>query len=415
VSVDTLRADHLGVYGYDRPTSPWLDAFAAGAVVFEEATTPRTQTTPAVASMLTGLYPHRHGVRTIYQRLPPEPVTLAEMLRAGGYATAAFVSNFVLRRDFSGLERGFDVYDDHFPTRDSDRRIHERLAADTCDAVLEWAKEAPPSPWFLWVHFMDPHRPYLPPERFFEPRGVTPLPPEVPLARSERGKSNVEEFVARYDGEIRSVDRELARMFAALEARGMLADTLVLFTADHGESLGEHGVYFDHGRDVFEPCARIPLLVRFPEGRGAGARARAPVSLVDVVPTILDAIGLRVPLAFDGVSVLRWVDDPRAEGGARFLEHSAKLRAVRSADRKIVATLEKGRVVRVDRYALREDPGEIRPVSADDPGWRRLEEWLRAYVERSADPSVDFDAFVREARERLSEEARRALRELGYL
>jgi arylsulfatase len=416
VTVDTLRADHLGVYGYGRETSPWLDGFAAGAAVFESATTPRSKTTPAVASMLTGLYPHNHGVRTLYQPLPPEPVTLAEILDAAGYETAAFVSNFVLRADFCGLERGFDLYDDDLPAREPNRPVFERGAKETCDAVRAWLGAGPRAPFFLWIHLIDPHGPYLPPRRPFEAQARRPLPPGTIPEYQDTGSDDLEDYVGRYDGEIRYADEEIGALFADLDRAGLLEDALVVFGADHGEGFGEHGEWFEHGADVFEPCARIPFVLRHPGGRGAGLRLRAPVSLVDVVPTVLDAIGLETEVRFDGVSLLPFLERPEAEDGVRYLEKEAELRAVRTADRKVVATLERGRIVRMDRYDLRADPGETKALPpSDDPTWKRLESLLRQYVERSTGGDLRAGSLLRGDGSRLDPDTAAALRALGYL
>jgi arylsulfatase A-like enzyme len=262
---------------------------------------------------------------------------------------------------------------------------------------------------------MDPHRPYRPPERFFEPRGFRPLPPDVPLSASERGIENVEEFVACYDGEIRYADRELGALVGALEAQGALADALVLFVADHGEEFGEHGQFLGHGNNVFEPCARVPFVLRLPDGAGAGARVRAPVSLVDVLPTVLEAIGLDARIEPQGSSVLRWLRAPEEPGSVRFLERLDSIQAVRSADLKLVATREDGARVRLEAFDLRGDPGESRTLPESHPARASLEPWLRDFVRRSVDPAVDVAALVRESRDRLGTEARRALRALGYL
>jgi len=416
VTVDTLRADRLGLHGHVRDTSPWLDAFAERATVFENATTPRSKTTPAIASMLTGLYPHHHGVRTLYQPLPPERVTLAEILDAAGYETTAFVSNFVLRSDFSGFERGFDLYDDRLPTREPNRPVFERTAKETCDAVRDWISAGPRTPFFVWIHLIDPHGPYLPPRRVFEPTSSRPLPEGTIPEYQDTGSDDLEDYVARYDGEIRHADEEIGALFTDLSRAGFLEDAVFLFTADHGEGFGEHGEWFEHGADVFEPCARIPFVLRVPGGRGAGTRVRAPVSLVDVVPTILDALGLRTNLRFDGVSLLPMLERPDDGEGVRYLEKENELRAVRSSDRKVVATLDRGRVARIDRFDLRSDPGETNPLpAAGDPLWERLESLLRQYAARSFDADLLAGSLLRENASRLDPETASALRALGYL
>src|ERR1700687_1337152 len=165
IVVDTLRADHVTCYGYPRPTTPSICRLAADGATFERAYTPRTATTPAIASLFTGLYPHRHGVRRLYQALPAEMQTLAERLHAGGYKTGGFVSSFVMVRDFSGFDRGFDVYDDFVATPETFRENFERGAHDTVDQALAWLRMVGPRA-FLFVHLIEPHGPYTPPAPF---------------------------------------------------------------------------------------------------------------------------------------------------------------------------------------------------------------------------------------------------------
>lgn len=415
ITVDTLRADHLGLYGYGRPTSPNLDAFARDAIVFENAITPRSKTTPAVASMLTGLLPHRHGVRTLYQPLERGPATLAEILSDAGYETAAFVSNFVLRKEFSGLDRGFDLYDDRLPTREPRRPIYERVARDTCEAVRRWLPGGRGDRFFLWLHLMDPHGPYRPPERFFEATRDDPVPEEAIPDYQRLGTLNREEYVAAYDGEIRCADRELGALLDALRTSGILDRSLVVFTADHGESLGEHGEHFEHGANAYEPCARIPLVIRPPGGVPGGLRVRDPASLVDLAPTVLAAIGLATDLDFDGQPLLDRAWKPVPSSACRLHEKENELRAVRTADRKVVATLSRGRVVRIERYDLRRDPEERRSLGDPDASWRPLEAVLERYVAESVDPTLNLAEIVRRGRERLGPDAVASLRALGYL
>src|SRR5262245_37268872 len=325
-TVDTLRADHLGFDGYDRPTSPNLDALARESTVFENAVTPRSKTTPAVASLMTGLLPHRHGVRSLYQPLEEGRATLALLLEEAGYETAAFVSNFVLKRDFSGLGRGFGRYDEEMPTREPRRPIYERSAADTAVAVRRWLAEPHERPFFLWVHWMDPHGPYRPPVPHFEVAGGERLPREAIPDYQYLGTEDRAAYVAAYDSEIRCLDGEVGALLADLRASGWLDRSLFAFTADHGESLGEHGEVFEHGENAYEPCARVPFLVRPPGGRGA--RVREPASLVDLVPTVLAALGLP-ERRLDGHALFDASWAPLPTPAYRLLEREDTVRAVR--------------------------------------------------------------------------------------
>ncbi len=303
ISVDALRADHLGVYGYGRGTSPNIDAFARESVVFDNAVTPRPKTNPSVASMLSGIYPYRHGVREHSVPIADKTPLLQEWLRDGGWHTAAFVSNWVLQPGLGGFQRGFDVYDYDFTRQEMNRRdVGERDAAETNDAVYKWLDGRSVGKFFLWIHYIDPHGPYYPPEGYrglythAEPSWVKVgmLPPYqiLPDAPRSGDATDAAYYIDQYDGEVRYVDHEFGRLIASLRERGLLEKTLVILTSDHGEGLGEHAYYFEHGGEVYEDNSKVPLIVRYPDGRVAGTRVRELVSLMDVPPTVTAYLGL---------------------------------------------------------------------------------------------------------------------------
>lgn len=282
VTIDTLRADALGVYGQARPTSPWIDRLAQGGVRFETAHAHNVVTLPSHANILTGLYPFEHGVRdNAGFRVPAQVETLATRLHARGYRTGAFVSGFPLDSRF-GLERGFEVYDDAFA--DSAHEVGtltlpERSGADTAALAQRWLADGGERPYFAWVHFYDPHAPYRPPPPFAQSFGDAP-----------------------YLGEVAAADAAVGRLVEPLLRAGRAGRTVVVVTADHGESLGEHGER-THGLFAYEATLRVPLVLFAP--RLFGARVvREPVRHVDLVPTLLDALALPVPEGLPGRSLL---------------------------------------------------------------------------------------------------------------
>lgn len=335
VTIDTWRADRLSFLGSPRATTPCIDAFAKKALVLARADTPRAKTTPAIASLMTGLYPHEHGVRDLFTPLGVRVPTFAERLRDAGWRTGAIVGNYVLQSRLSGLERGFDQWTEELPQTQGvpPDGVPQRTARSLTDGALAAlgiedasAHDGGPrasfvrdgAPWMLWLHYMDPHGSYDPPaeHRVFRSDVAEPLDPasvrpgaladyNVPVeARLADGLVDAARVKDLYDGEVRFVDAEIGRLLDRLRASGMLANTLVVIAADHGESLGEHGYWFEHGRDAYDACCHVPLLVRFPDGAkdGASGRSDADTSLVDVAPTLLDWLGLE-PLAPKSSSV----------------------------------------------------------------------------------------------------------------
>ena len=279
VTIDTLRADRIGFYDPKHPLTPAIDRFAADSCVFLKAYSHAPTTLPSHTNILLGTTPSYHGVHdNVNFTVPAGLPTLAEHLKAAGYATGAFVGGFPLDARF-GLGRGFDVYDDDFHQKVKDPGIEagrERRAQAVLDSALNWLKGRT-SPWFLWIHFYDPHDPYTPPEPY--------------RSRYERNP---------YDGEVAYADSVTGSLFRYLGERKLIDETLVVLTGDHGESLGEHGER-THGFLAYNSVLRIPLIIRIP-----GEKPRLVsqnVSHVDIFPTVCDILGLRPPAVLHGLSL----------------------------------------------------------------------------------------------------------------
>jgi arylsulfatase A-like enzyme len=273
VTIDTLRADRLGAYGSTAGLTPNLDRFAEHAVRFAGAVTQVPLTLPAHATILTGLHPARHGIRTNDGFQLADVHTLAEALQARGYATGAFIGGYPLRAS-SGLARGFDRYDDDFLKQSA---IVERRADEVVTAVTAWVDAHRSQPVFVWLHLFDPHSPYTPPAPFATKYASSP-----------------------YDGEIAYTDAALGRFFEQLERRGLLEAAATIVVADHGESLGEHGER-THGTFLYDATIHVPLLVKWPSAQSHVVDA--PVETADLAPTIAAMAGASLP-AVDGQSLL---------------------------------------------------------------------------------------------------------------
>jgi arylsulfatase A-like enzyme len=294
--VDTLRADHTGPYGYARNTTPELDAFAKDAVVFDAAVAHASWTKPSVASILTSLLPGQHRAVQLRDPLESSHVLLSEMLHEKGVSTGAAIANSVIYLPESNFDRGFDFFAGlHGEEGRPSKLVDAALVVDT---ALRWLDARRGMPRFLYVHTMDPHVPYAPPppfDRMFEPFAVPGHPAADPRTDYKEPLDR-ERMIARYDGDVAYGDREFGRFVRELEARGLYDRALVVFLADHGEEFQDHGLWL-HGRSLFDELIRIPLVVKFPKGEGAGRRIRHQVQGVDVLPTVLAAMGLPVPQA----------------------------------------------------------------------------------------------------------------------
>ena len=444
VTIDTLRADRLGCYGSTRATSPHVDALAQQGVLFERATTTLPRTTQAVGSILTGRYPKSHGARGLFMRLPETNLTLAEALRGAGYATAAAVSNTFLRPG-QGFEQGFDRFDNPEERWDGDSAADVTRAAVT---LLDRLAATPGRPFFLWVHYLDPHwryQPGAPWDRAFDPGFPGPLTVYADLDARRYTKGRLifdppidarqkEHLVALYDGEIAKTDAALGTLLERLER--LPGPLLTVLTSDHGESLGEHGYHFAHGETLYEGSLRVPLLLRLPGRIAPGSRSRILAENIDVAPTILALLGVDRLQGVEGRPLLvegsgdagRGVMVPIPEGrpfahsesdfqlihpeNPRFYLPGPRGRWTAASDgrHKLILIPAPGKEI-LELYDLESDPGET-TNRIDDPVLDAVRQRLLLEVKRFADygsgtGSSGVDGMSPEDEERL--------RSLGYI
>ncbi len=393
LSIDALRADRLGTWGYRRATSPHIDAFARGAVVFENAQAQSSWTLPTLASVMTSLYSSTHRCWTFLNPLGEAHETLAERLHAEGWKTAAVASHVYLGRLY-GLHQGFASYDVSLVKKHLAQSHKAVTSPQVTRKGLRWLAQqrGQPEPWFLWLHYFDPHSLYLAHE------GVS-------AAFGSKEKHDL------YDGEIAFTDRAIGRLLAGLTSLGMAERTVVILFADHGEEFGDHGG-IAHGHSLHRELLHIPLIIRAPGF--APRRVSAPVRQVDVMPTALELLGLPIPEGLEGTSLV------------------PAMRGERLPDLPVLGELRQSRLHRADSlqrggwkllvdrvqqraalYDLTRDPREHEDVAASHPErvnrMREELEALRAGAQRKADQYREPERLV------LPEEERESLRQLGYI
>ncbi len=369
ILVDTLRADHLSAYRYPRQVSPHLDEFARSATLFESAMAQAPHTIPSVLQIMTSRYVHGSDI-------DPRVATLAETLRAHGYQTAAVVenANFEAIRDAHGLVRGFDRFYRNGPLHtDNVEQQHwkTKTPADCITAqAVRWLRTRDRDrPFFLWLHYFDPHDPYMPPfaddmealtwqsasqftgdiRRTFLYRGDAGERP------AEFTAADRQHLIDLYDAEIRYLDQSLGELFDALRSQGLFERSLIIVAADHGESFGEHGTW-THGYSLYEPEVHIPLIVKLP-GQTRGRRVPDPVQAIDIAPTVLDVAGIQADtLGLEGTSLR---------------QASRKVAFTFWEDAKVVRTVAWKLVTRGEKtqlFRLPNDPDELRDLAGERPG-----------------------------------------------
>ena len=419
LSVDTLRADRLGAYGYRRhATSPRFDALLARGVRFERAMAPRASTWPSLATVLTGLYPSGHGVVENGYALPDELPTLPLQLRQAGYRTGAFLSNMC-----KANHQGWDSF---ACAGGADGRANREALAWT--ATLDGGR-----PFFLWVHYMGAHPPYYNggdlAARVLDPGYAGPLAPRrhvldrVMLERQPLGERDLAHLDAIYDAAVMGTDRRAGELLDGLAAQGRLERTLIVFLADHGEELYQHHGYLYHACSVYQTTLHVPLALVAPGLLAEGAAVPQTVELVDLAPTVYALLGLPTPAEPHGVPLVGYLERP-GEGGAGKPAYSeygtsrvhtvlaGRFKLIDNPDGLSPVCLEDAPpdfypIRRTELYDLEADPGETRDLAAGHPA--RVAELQQLIRRRFADLGR------RDGPQEIPEELKRELRALGYI
>ncbi len=422
ISIDSLRADHLGCYGWKHDTSPSIDLLASRGVRFARAWATTSWTLPSHVSMLTGRSLLGHGVLESGDAIPPSVPLLAEQLKSLGYRTAAFVSAPYLSSAY-GFSRGFDLYDDRTVSFDSHQDSHQGTTSPALNrAVEKWLRSRGPSreaPFFLFVHYWDVHYDYTPPapfDRMFDPdyRGSVTAEDFVrnPLINRKMPKRDLEHVLALYDGEIRFTDKYVGRLLALLEELQLDSDTMVILTADHGDEFFEHGNK-SHQRTLYEEVLHVPLIVSWPGVIEGGRVFDVPVSTLDIVPTVLGVVGLAPAPGTEGRDLFGSSgEEERILGAELYRKSSLNLQvALRLGPYKLIQSLN---YPRLEVFDLASDPVEQRRESGAK-AQQKLTLALERWLDQHWNEAVYRDARAGKQTARVSTEHIEALRALGYL
>ena len=410
ICVDTLRADRLACYGYENIETPNIDSIAEKGVLFSQAVTQVPVTLPSHCSIFTSQNPIVHNVRENgTYRLDNSETTLAEILKENGYRTAAFIGGFPLDSRF-GLNQGFEVYDDDLSgekiVSHTENKIwqghefssFERKAADVIKSAIKWLSAYKEQRFFLFIHLFDPHAPYSPPD---------------PFNKDYKKKR-------RYDGEVAYVDYSLGELFENLRNWKLIKDALIIFTSDHGESLGEHE-YFTHGKKLYEPSMRIPLIISFPSLLPKGKVIDVLVRSIDIMPTILGILGIKPLKKFQGINLMPVISRGNTEKlnltsyGETLLPKlrfgDEELRSYRTNKWKYIRYTKDNKMVKEELFYLENDPKEHQNLSKTGKGKSKAFSLL-------LDELIEHDRKISTKRNthfKMDEETIRKLKSLGYI
>lgn len=408
IVIDTLRQDHLGIYGHDRDTSPRIDELARRSVVYTRAFSQAPWTTPSIGTLLTSRYPTSLGITEESSALPEELWLLSEELSRAGYVTGAVVSHSFCGSEW-GFDQGFDFFDE------TNVLGHAAVTSEAVtDRAIEFLEEHSGEPVFLFVHYFDPHISYI--EHEGHRLGGTPPDysgwvrsgmrvSDLRKRRNEMTPADLTELTRIYDSEIRQTDAQVGRLFEFLEVSDRLDPSLVILTSDHGEAFMEHG-YFGHAKRLHNTLVQVPLIIHYP-GQPP-AVAEEPVGLVDVYPTVTTLLGLPTPKGVQGVSLLDAATGEHRAPEMVFSE-TERFRPWRSivlGNEKLILDASTGEA---SLYDIERDPGEQNDLSALQPERvdalrRRIESWSREQQPPVSPRDVEVDP-----------DERRRLEELGYL
>lgn len=398
ISLDTLRADHLHCYGYDRETSPNIDKFAEEGVLFSQNTSAAPLTTPSHMSMFTSLYPSVHGVVSTERKLAESLITLAEILKEQDYTTSAFISAPIMLPYELGFGQGFDHYDDFTITLDQEAdlfMLNDRCRGQndhpicpiTHDMVVSWLENNYHKKFFIFLHYWDIHGDYAPSYPYntmFDPGYEGDFNGDyahIKMIKPGISERDLEHMIALYDGEIRYVDSYIEKLFNKLEELNLMDKTLIILTADHGEEFLEHGSNW-HGKTMYDEVTHVPLIMRYPTSIPKNKVISSQVSSVDIMPTILDILGISIEHQIQGQTLLPLVlEEEKPASMSAYCEadlSGRELKSVRVAKYKFIYS---ERDKKEELYDLVDDPNEQNNLIESRPELTKvlrkgLSEWM---------------------------------------
>ena len=404
-TIDTLRADHLGCYGYERINTPNINRLADEGILFEYTMSQIPLTTPSHSSIFTSLYPRNHGVLNNAQHLDGSLLTLTEILKENGYATAGFISCFVLQSKY-GISQGFDAYFDQveIKTKENPNRISYINSKQLNERIIPWLREHSQEKFFAWIHYFDPHNPY----ESHEKDGISYDSDFDPHPYGTSKPAKVLQDIAHYDAEITFADRSVGEIIDLLDELNLTEDTIVILTSDHGEELYQHHQIMGHAFFLYDSSIRIPLIIRYPNRFPASKRIDQLVESVDIMPTLLELLNIQIPDGIDGESLLAVIDKDKKISRVAYSEtykpegRSNKF-AVRTNRWKYIYTPERNAR---ELYDIVDDPMELRNLAYEKREvvkelHKNFFDWLK----------MDSKPASRE----LDEETRERLKSLGYV
>ena len=388
ISIDTCRADYLSCYGYQDETTPNIDELAKEGILFKNTISPIPLTLPGHASMLTGTIPPYHGIHdnTDY-KLGLSNVTLTEILKESGFATAAFISSFMMDSQF-GLDQGFDSYSDIFEKTYSSVGINERKGGETSRLAAQWLDTHKDESFFLFLHYFDPHKSYKPPEPF-----------------ASKFSQNL------YAGEIAYTDACIGQVITRLKELGLYDSTLIIITGDHGEMLGEHGE-LTHSFYIYQGAIKVPLIFKLP-GRSLSQTVSAPVGLIDIVPTVCSLLGIKTPPEVQGMDLSAYLQGKPPSAEKRYLYCESFIPTEYKANSLMGVVTDKYKYIQTTRpelYDLANDPAESRNLVTSQPQMARV---LKDRLAQILEGSVRDD--TSDSRLALDTRGLENLKSLGYV
>jgi len=433
ISVDTLRADHLGCYGYGLDTSPHIDAIAADGTRFDRVYAPKGSAWPSLATLQTSLYPVTHGVRSNGLRIDNTPETLAEVLFANGYTCEAILAN-AGDQNWEGFSHTRDIRDE---PRDKIATIH----------AYNWLREHRDEKFFLWTHFMNPHSPWDAPQefrKFGDPSYAGTLTGDqddmarAMLSGDEISEPDLAHLIALYDAEVNLTDAMIGIIVETLQELDLYDNTLIVLTADHGEELYQHYQFLHHQASVYEGTLRVPLVYRLPGKVPSGKVVSDLSGLIDVAPTILDLLGIAIPDSYQGVNVAPLFRDEPVELGPAFGEWRDKIIFVRTNEYRYIhnplnfhppkvnkrrlegvadetlATRNGMPIEEVELYRITEDPYEQSEIASESPEAAAemqslIDEFMTQYSWKFNDKTDE------RMKQEIDDETRQELENLGYV